>query len=185
MSRLAPPDPAQMTARQQEIHTAIASGPRGGVRGPLAQWLHRPDLADRAQMLGRYCRYDTLLAPRLSELAILVTARFWSAEFEWRIHKPIALAAGLDPATVDAIQNGAEPAFALEDEAAVYRFSSDLLSDRMVSDKVYSRTVAVLGEPAVVDLVGLLGYYGLISMSINVFEIDPPDGVRELTPGKM
>lgn len=177
MSRIVPPDFADLSDRQREVHEAIRSGPRGQVRGPLAVWLHRPELADRAQALGRYCRYDTLLPPRLSELAILTIARIWGSEFEWWSHKEIALKAGLSDAVVEAIRTNREPVFEKEDEALVSAFTRAVHLDRRVSDQLYSRTVAILGEEAVVDLVGILGYYALISITINVFDVDLPDGV--------
>jgi 4-carboxymuconolactone decarboxylase len=176
MTRLPPLDPDAFTPRQKEVYDAIASGPRGGVRGPLAVWLNRPELADRAQALGRYCRYDTSLSPRLSELAILATARVWMSEYEWAAHKPIALKAGIAPDIVEAIRTGGEPVFEQADQAIVYAFSVMLHTQRKITDEVYKRAVDILGKDAVVDLTGLLGYYTLISMTINVFEVPPPDG---------
>lgn len=179
--RLAPPDPASYDARQQEIHDAIASGPRGFVRGPLAIWLHRPELAANAQSLGRYCRYDSTLPPRLSELAILTIARIWGAEYEWYAHKPPALAAGLAPEIVEAIRTGADPAFVHEDEEIVHAFTRAAHIDRDVPDALYARAVVALGEDGVVDLVGILGYYSLISLTLNIFRVNPPsDAPREL-----
>ncbi len=181
MTRIAPPDLASLSPRQKEIHDAIASGPRGGVRGPLAIWLHRPELADKAQALGRYCRYESSLPPRLSELAIVVTARVWGSEFEWQAHKKIALEAGVSPAVVEAIRKGETPTFDAEDEAAVYHFALSLQRDRRVPQPLYDRAVANLGEAGVVDLTAILGYYALISMTINVFDIDPQNpNAREL-----
>ncbi|WP_417686613.1 carboxymuconolactone decarboxylase family protein [Roseibium sp.] len=177
MTRIAPLDLERLSDRQREVHDAIVSGPRGRVRGPLAVWLHRPDLADRAQALGRYCRYDSLLPPRLSELAILVTARVWMSEFEWAAHKPIALKAGLAPELVEALRVGDEPVIEKADEQVVYRFAKVLHTERRVSDDLYREAVEVLGQEAVVDLTGILGYYTLISMTINVFELPPPDGL--------
>ncbi|MBP0616883.1 carboxymuconolactone decarboxylase family protein [Jiella mangrovi] len=182
MARISPPDPQTMTARQREVHDAIASGPRGKVRGPLAVWLHRPELADAAQALGRYCRYDTLLEPRLSELAILTIARIWGSEFEWWAHKPIGLKAGLSEAVVETIRTNGEPVFERADEAIVHEFTRAVHTERKVSDDLYARAVSVLGEEAVVDLAGILGYYALISLTINVFDVDvpDPDAPREL-----
>jgi len=177
MTRIPDLEPDQMTDAQREVHDAIARGPRQGVRGPLAVWLHRPELARHAQALGRYCRYETSLPPRCSELAILVIARIWGSEYEWYAHKPIALAAGLDPAIVEAIRSHTAPAFADAAEAAIYAFVTELHRDRQVSDAVYAEAIAQLGEPGVIDLVGLAGYYSLISMTINVFQVAPPAGV--------
>ena len=175
--RLGPPDPASYSPEQAAVARAIASGPRGGVRGPLAVWLHRPELAGRAQALGEYCRYGSALDPRLSELAILVTAREWGSEYEWHAHKAHGLKAGLDPAVIEAIRVRAPPP-AMDDEArAVFDVSTALYRDRRLNDALYGRAAAVLGEARLVDLVGVLGYYALISMTINVFEVGLPDGV--------
>ncbi|HXC41373.1 MAG TPA: carboxymuconolactone decarboxylase family protein [Burkholderiales bacterium] len=176
MARLQPPAKEAMSAEQRAVHDAIAAGPRGAVYGPLAVWLHRPGLAGKAQELGRYCRYHSSLPPILSELAILVTARHWISPFEWHAHKAIALKAGLDPAIVEAIRTRQQPAFGDDKQAVVYAFARTLHAERKVPDDLYARAVAALGEGGVVDLVGILGYYTLISMTINVFEVDLPKG---------
>jgi 4-carboxymuconolactone decarboxylase len=173
MPRIALPDPAALSDRQQEVYDAIASGPRGDVYGPLAIWLHRPDLADRAQALGEYCRYHTSLAKSLSELAILATARAWGSEFEWQVHKDIALSVGVSPAIVEAIRTNQTPQFDKPEQALVYDFAMSVHRNRNVPRDLFDRAVALLGKDGVVDLTGLLGYYGLISMTINVFEVDP------------
>jgi 4-carboxymuconolactone decarboxylase len=181
--RIAPPDPAAYDARQAEIAAAIASGPRGAVYGPLAVWLRRPELAATAQALGAHCRYDTCLPARLSELAIITIARIWSAEFEWYAHKPVALAAGVAPETVEAIRTGRPPVFALDDERIVHAFTHAAHVDRQVPDALFAEARAVLGEDAVVDLVGILGYYSLISLTLNIFHVSPPDDhAPELPP---
>ncbi|HTI68071.1 MAG TPA: carboxymuconolactone decarboxylase family protein [Caulobacteraceae bacterium] len=161
------------------VWDTIAAGPRGSVRGPLNVWLHSPGLAQRAQELGAFCRYGSGLPPRLSELAILVTGAFWKAGFEWSTHAPIAAAAGIDPACIEAIRTGETPRFAQADEQAVYAFAHELLTRREVSDATYARAVEVLGQSNVVDLTGVLGYYGLISMTIKVFEVPLPEGEAE------
>jgi len=177
MKRIADLDPAGMTSQQRSVYDAIANGPRKGVRGPLAVWLHRPELAQNAQALGRYCRYETSLEPRRSELAILVIARIWGSEYEWYAHKPIALDAGVSPAVVEAIRTNAVPVFERADEAIIHTFLTELHRDRKVSDETYRGAVERLGEAGVIDLTGLAGYYTLISMTINVFQVSPPDGV--------
>lgn len=174
MTRIRELDPATLTVEQKTVYDAIASGPRGRVRGPLAVWLHRPKLADLAQALGEYCRYGTSLEKRLSELAILIMGRTWNAEFEWWAHKPIALKEGVSEAVVEAIRTGVTPVFDKEDELVVYDFLITLHKDRAIPDALYGRAVAVLGEERVVDLVGIAGYYSLISMTIQVFGIQPP-----------
>lgn len=169
--RLPTLDPANLTAEQKAIHDAIAAGPRGKVQGPLAVWLHSPGLADNAQRLGAFCRFGTSLEPRLSELAILVTGRVWSAQFEWAVHKPIALRAGLSEAVVEAIRNRSTPPFERDDERVVHDFARALHVDRKVPQALYDEAVATLGVTGVVDLVGILGYYTLISMTINAFNV--------------
>lgn len=176
--RLPTLDPAQLSPEQKAIHDAIAAGPRGRVQGPLAVWLHSPGLADNAQRLGAFCRFGTSLEPRLSELAILVTGRVWTAQFEWAVHKPIALKAGLSEAVVDAIRNRGTPPFERADERVVHDFARALHLDRKVPQALYDEAVATLGVTAVVELVGILGYYTLISMTINAFNV-PLEG--ELT----
>ena len=179
--RLTAPDPATYTPEQQAVADAIAAGPRGSVRGPLAVWLNRPGLAARAQDLGQYCRYDSSLEQRLSELAILVMARTYGAEFEWFAHKPIALKAGIPAEAVEAIRTGATPDFADPEESVVYRFARAALDTRQVPDDLYAEAEQVLGRDRVLDLVGVLGYYSLISLTLNIFRVSPPaDAPREL-----
>ena len=179
MPRLPELDPATLSPEGKRVHDAIASGPRGLVQGPLRVWLTSPGLADKAQALGAFCRYGTSLPTRLSELAILVTGAYWKAGFEWHVHAPIAIEAGLDTAAVETIRTGGAPHFEKADEAAVYGFAHELLATRRVSEGTYRKAVAELGERGTVDLVGVLGYYGLISMTINAFEVPVPEGSQE------
>ena len=177
MSRIPDLDLATLDSDQKRIHDAIASGPRGKVEGPLRVWLTSAELADKAQALGAFCRYGTSLPQRLSELAILVTGAWWRAGFEWHVHAPIGISAGLDAACVEQIRRGEEPALVKEDEKAIYAFSRELLTTRRVSDATYAAAERLFGRRGVVDLVGVLGYYGLISMTINAFEVPiPPPG---------
>lgn len=171
MARLQTIENKYMTERQKQIHDEIVSGPRGRVRGPLAIWLYRPELADRAQKLGQYCRYDTSLEPRLSELAILTTARIWDAAFEWQAHVPHALAGGLDSSIIDSLATDQTPNFTSEDEEIIYRVTREINITKQLSDNTYNQAVKILGVEATVDLIGLLGYYALISMTIKAFDI--------------
>jgi 4-carboxymuconolactone decarboxylase len=171
--------PEDLTRAQRKVHDAIVAGPRGKVVGPLRVWLTSPALAERAQELGAFCRFGTRLPPRLSELAILVTGAFWQAGFEWHAHAPIALKAGVAADAIEAIRTGKEPKFAQEDERAVYGFSRELWVRHRVSDTTYRRAAELLGNAGVVELVGILGYYGLISMTINAFEVPLPAGAAE------
>jgi 4-carboxymuconolactone decarboxylase len=164
---------AELTPEQRKVYEAIATGPRGVVRGPLRVWLHSPELADRAQSLGAFCRYSTSLPPRLSELAILTIGAFWKAGYEWNAHTPHALAAGIAPAVVEAIRKGEKPVFERADEAALFAFAAELLENRRISPETFATAKAELGSKAVVELVGVLGYYTLISMTIVAFEVPP------------
>jgi 4-carboxymuconolactone decarboxylase len=171
MARLQTIEKTDMTERQKQIYDEIVSGPRGQVRGPLSIWLYRPELADRAQRLGQYCRYDTSLEPRLSELAILTTARIWDAAFEWQAHVPHALAGGVDSSIIDSLSADQTPSFVSKDEEIVYAVTREINITRQLSDDTYNQVVKILGVEATVDLIGLLGYYALISMTINAFKI--------------
>ena len=182
MPRLPDIVPEELSPDQRRVYDAILSGPRGIVEGPLRVWINSPELADRAQALGAFCRYSTVLPPRLSELAIITTGAYWKAGFEWAVHAPIALKAGLDPEAVEAIRTGKTPRFEKADEAVVHAFAHELLHDRKVSDETYRRAEAELGSRALVDLVGILGYYGLISLTIVAFEVPRPEGAPEPFP---
>ncbi len=178
MSRLPDLRYEDMTADQKRIHDEIAAGPRGTVVGPLRVWLHSPELADRAQKLGAYARYRSSLPPALSELAILVTASHWRAEFEWFAHVGPARAAGIPEAVIEAIRTGAEPAFEDARSRAVYTVSRELHETRALSDGTYRHAEAALGRRGLVDLVGILGYYTLVAMTLNAFAVPTPDGSR-------
>lgn len=172
-------DETSLTPEQQKVFDAIRSGRRGLVEGPLRVWLQSPELATHAQALGAYCRYGTRLSPRLSELAILMVGAFWRAGFEWHVHAPIARKAGVIEEAIEAIRIGAKPELADDQERAVYAFAQELLTKRTLSDDTYRQTIGLLGVEATVDLVGVLGYYTLISMTINAFSVPVPAGAAE------
>ena len=174
MNRIPELVPESMSVHQRRVFDSVVSGPRGGVRGPIQIWLQNPGLAEHAQALGAYCRFGSSLPPRLSELAILLTAVFWRAGYEWRVHAPMALAGGLPEHVVEAIRTGQKPAYAGEDERVVERFALELLHGHAVSPATWDQAQATLGMHSVIDLVGILGYYGLISMTIKSFEIGVP-----------
>ena len=167
-------DEGALSADQKVIHDDIVNGPRGAVVGPLRVWLQSPGLAKQAQALGQYARYDSVLPQVLSELAILVTARYWSSGFEWSHHAPIAIEAGLSRDAVDAISKAKRYAFGDAEMQAVFDFAVELHLLKNVSDVTYDKALTLLGQQACVDLVGICGYYTLISMTINVFDV--PDG---------
>ncbi len=174
--RYTPPQADQFTDAQTLVADEITSGLRGEIPGPLNMWLRRPKLAHRAQKLGEYCRYETSMPGDLVEIAILCVARFWNSEFEWHAHKRIALEKGVSPGLIESIRGREKPHWETREQALVFEFSNSLLSDRNVADELYEETVAAFGIDSIVDLVGILGYYSFISMTINVFDVPLPDG---------
>ena len=166
-----------LTPAQRALLDSIRSGPRGSsttIRGPFAVFLHAPAFGELAQQLGGYCRFKTGVPPRLSEFAILVTARLWRAQYEWFAHVPQAERAGVKAQTIRDLHKGRVPKAAPKDERAIYDFIQELYKTRRVSDKTFARVHALLGDAATVELVGIFGYYVLISMILNVFRMSPP-----------
>jgi 4-carboxymuconolactone decarboxylase len=172
-------DETGLTSEQQAVFDRIRSGPRGVVEGPLRVWIQSPAFAERAQALGAFCRYGSRLPPRLSELAILIVGAHWRSGFEWHAHAPIAARAGVSALAIEAIRAGQTPELAQKDEQAVYAFSAELLNTKQVSDSTYAMAAALLGVEATVELVGILGYYTIISMTINAFRVTVPEGAHE------
>ena len=160
-----------LTEEQKEIHDAIVSGPRGHVVGPLRIWLNNPGLARSAQTVGEYARYGTSLSKGLSELAIITTGRVWSSSFEWEHHAPLAIEGGIDPENVNIISKGQRPNFTKVEEEAVFDFAAEANILKNVSDNTYNNLVNILNETAAIDIVGICGYYSLISMTLNVFKV--------------
>jgi 4-carboxymuconolactone decarboxylase len=169
--------PEQLTEAQTRVYQSIAAGPRGGVRGPFNALLRSPDLADRVQKVGEYLRFNTSLPARLNELAILVNARFWGSKYEWYAHRPLAEKAGLAPSIGEALAQNKRPETMQADETVVYEFCTALHTVHTVDDTLFDRAVAALGERGVMDLIGVSGYYTLVSMVLNVAEIPLPAGV--------
>jgi len=175
--RLLPLSKTDMSEAQRRVYDAIVAGPRGGVRGPFDALLRSPGLADRMQKLGACVRFETSLAPRLSELAILVTARHWGAQYEWYAHRRLAEQAGLAPEIADAIAAGRRPAALDPDEAAVYDFARELHETKNVGDAAWGAALERFGERGVIDLIGTCGYYTLVSMVLNATRHPLPEGV--------
>ncbi len=179
--RLAIPNEAQLSGAQRELMEKIRSGPRGKSvtpRGPFAVWLHAPEFGQLAQALGGHCRYKTGVPTRLSEFAILCTARLWRAQYEWFAHEPPALAAGVKPKTIQDLRAGRVPKSAAKDERAIYDFIQEIYKKRRVSDRTFMRVQGIIGDAATVELVGILGYYVMISMTLNVFQMLPPPDAK-------
>jgi 4-carboxymuconolactone decarboxylase len=177
--RLINPNEHKLNKAQKVLRDAIASGPRKEFRmvGPFAIFMHAPEYGIRAQELGGYVRLKTSVSPRLSELAILCTAKKWKAQFEWFAHAPIAEKVGVKASTIKSIKAGRRPVNAPTDERAIYDFVEELYTKRRVSDVTYRKVNKFLGDRGAVELVGILGYYSMIAMQLNVFRAPLPDGV--------
>ena len=166
--RFAPLTWEQLTPEQKTMVNDLLSGTRGSLGGPFNVTLRSPEMGNLAQKLGEYLRFRTAVPARLNEMAILLTAKWWSAQYEWSAHRPLAITAGLPASVADDIQAGRRPAARQADEAIVYDFHSELRERRRVSDATYKAAVDLLGERGVVDLVALMGYYDLVSMVLDV-----------------
>jgi len=176
MARIAPVDPSRLSPDQKRVYDAIASGPRGGVRGPFLALLHVPELADRIQNVGEYLRYNSSFPPRLSELAIIVTARANACQYEWYAHSKIAAKAGLPADIIEAIRLEREPVFTDEKDRLVYEYAFQLNRAKRVSDATYAAVTETFGVRGAVDLAGLVGYYGMIAATLNAHQVEIPAG---------
>jgi 4-carboxymuconolactone decarboxylase len=172
-----------MTPEQQAMAEHLLSGERGGMNGPFNVMLRSPEMGDLAQKLGAQLRFHTSIPNRLNEMAILMTARFWTSQYEWASHRRNALKAGLNPAVIDAIAAGKRPDSMKPDEEAIYNFSNELLNTRQVSDAAFKGVVDKFGERGAVDLTGVMGYYCIVSMMLNIDRYPLPEGDKpELKP---
>jgi 4-carboxymuconolactone decarboxylase len=178
--RLTKLEQSSLTAEQNALADSIKAGPRGQFRmsGPFAIYLHSPTFGELAQKLGGHLRFKTSVPPRLSEFAILCTAHHWKAQYEWFMHAPMAEKAGVKPETVRDIQAGRLPKKTPKDEQAIYAFVKELYSTKRVSTGAYNRVKKVLGEAGTVELVGILGYYAMVSMTLNTFQAPLPQGTK-------
>lgn len=173
----------EMTPPQRTLIEHLLSGERAGTGGPFNVLLRSPEMGDIAQQLGARVRYHSSLPARLNEMAILITARHWTAQYEWYAHKRLALQAGLRQPVVEAIAAGRRPPAMQTDEQALYDFATQLLETRQVADAAFDAAVASFGERGVVDLLCNLGYYQLVSMVLNVDRYPlPGDAKPELAP---
>ena len=176
MARLQEVDTQNLTPAQRKVHDAIAGGPRRAVRGPFLALLHAPELADRIQHLGELIRYDTTLGRKLSELAIITTARAARCQYEWHVHAKIAAESGLPAAAIEAIRTNREPQLADPKERLVYQFARELANSHRVADATYAAVTEAFGTLGAVELAGMVGYYSMIAATLNAHEINPPAG---------
>jgi len=174
IDRMPPLAPAAMNDAQRKAAEALAAGPRGGVKGPFIALLRSPELMDRLQKVGEYLRFQSSLEPRLSEFVMLVVSRHWTQQFEWAVHVPLALEAGVTRETIDRLADGARPEGMAADEALAYDFCDELLRTGGVSDRTYRKAVAKFDERSLMDLLGLIGYFTTVSIVMNVAHTPAP-----------
>ena len=172
-----------MTPEQKKMFESLIGGERRGASGPFNVLLRSPEMGDLAQKFGASMRFHSTIPPKLNELAIIITARHWTSHYEWYAHRRAAATAGLNEAIIQAIATGRRPTAMQPDEEAVYNFCTELLNNKQVSDQTFQAAKDKFGERGVVDLIGVTGYYNLVSMLLNVDRYPLPDGVQpELKP---
>jgi 4-carboxymuconolactone decarboxylase len=173
--------PGEMSEDQKQTYDESIAGKRGAPPPPMMAWLNSPEMARHATRLGGFLRFDTVFPAKLSEIAILVTARHWTAHYEWYAHKRLALKGGMDPEIIDAIRDRRTPRFDDPKGQMIYDVARSLHEGHGVAKPLYDDAVKLLGERGLVEIIGLCGYYTLVSMTLNTFEFDLPEGqVSEL-----
>jgi 4-carboxymuconolactone decarboxylase len=180
--RFAPIAMEAMTPEQRFIAQGLIDGPRGGIRGPFNALLRNPKLADRVRALGDSIRFENSLPADLREFTILLVARFWSARYEWHAHSKVATEAGVDPAVIEAIGRGTVPQGMTPDQALIYRFCTEMLDDKDVSDATYAQALARFGEPTLLDVLCTAGYFSFVSVILNTIRAPVPEGGVQLPP---
>lgn len=184
-------DRSRLSDEQRELWDGLADSRGGGVDlvdendhlvGPFNAWLHVPKIGRRLSSLGAHLRFKTSIERRLSEVAICTVGANWQSEFEFWAHAPMALEFGVDESVIVALRSGERPTFARDDDQIVYEVTRQLLQERRVDSATYDEAVTLLGEAGMVELVALIGYYCLISMLLNLFEVPLPPGEARSWP---
>lgn len=176
-----PPIPKdKMTEAQKKVFEEVTAGPRGagGAEGPFVPLLRSPELMDRLQRTGEYLRFHNTIGPKLTEFVILLTARQWTQQYEYDVHRVNGAKAGIKQETINAITDGRRPEGMTADEEIVYDFCAELRQNQSVSDATYARAVGKFGEQGVIDMTGLVGYYTTLAMVMNVARSPLPDGKK-------
>jgi 4-carboxymuconolactone decarboxylase len=168
--------PDGMSADQKSVYDEAVAGKRGSAPAPMMAWLNSPEMARHATRLGEQLRFNTMFPPKLSEIAILVTARHWTAHYEWWAHKRLALKGGLDEKFIDDIRDRRTPRFDDPKAQMIYDIAKSLHEGRGLEQGLYDEAIALLGERGLVEIIGLCGYYTMVSMTLNTFEFGLPDG---------
>ena len=187
MSRIPLVTKAAMNAEQRQVFDAMVNGPRKSAPvGPLAIAMHRPELAQAMSQLGLVLRFGSTFAPRLREFTILLTGRYWDCQFEWASHEGEAREAGLSDASIETLRaqgtNAGGSRFEAADEQAIHDYGIELLTKHFASDATYQRVLALFGVAGVVELTALIGYYGLVALTLNAAEFGVPEGMTPPLP---
>src|SRR5262245_59459728 len=173
----------EMTPEQKTMMEHLVAGERRGAGGPFNVLLRSPEMGDLAQQFGASMRFHSSLPRKLNEMAIIITARHWTAQYEWNAHRAAAAQAGLNEAIIQSIAAGKRPASLDADETIIYNFATELLTTKQVGDATFKAVKDKFGEKGVVDLIGVMGYYQLVSMLLNVDRYPLPNGAKpELLP---
>ena len=180
--RLPPLPLEELDPQQRAAADELIAGPRKAVVGPFIPLLRSPVLLTRVEKVGEYLRFHSALSPRVTEIATLIVARHWTQQFEWSTHVPKALAAGTQPETIASLREGMRPDHMDEEEACAHDFVIELLHHQGVSDLTYLRACERFGERGVVDLTGLIGYFAMVNMVLNMAHTphEPAEGVEPL-----
>lgn len=177
MARIQPLAQDELSAEQLNACREVQSGPRGKVPTPMTAWLRNAELARRGQKLGELLRFDTGLDAPLTEIAILTCARYWTSHHEWTAHKKLALQAGVPSGVIADIAAGRQPNFGDEKQEMIHKLSSTVLKTGKLAQPLYDEGKAMFGERCLVELTAILGYYCLVSLTLNVFELGLPENV--------
>ena len=173
--------PGEMNADQKQTYDESIAGKRGAPPAPMMAWLNSPEMARHATRLGGVLRFDTIFPAKLSEIAILVTARHWTSHYEWFAHKRLALKGGMDLKIIEDIRDRRTPTFDDPKGQMIYDVARSLHEGHGVAKPLYDEAVKLLGERGIVEIIGLCGYYTMVAMTLNTFEFELPDGeVSEL-----
>jgi 4-carboxymuconolactone decarboxylase len=172
--------PASYTPEQKQAAADFEAARKVPVFGPFEPLMHSPQVMNQARAMGDYLRYKSAIGTTLSELAILITAREWTQDYEWYVHQPIAIKAGIKPEIVSAIADGRRPEGMSDDEEIVYEFSTELHRTKRVSDRTFARAEKRFGKQGVVDLTGINAYYTLLAMQLNMAQYAVPKDAKKL-----
>ena len=176
MKRLTQLSYDKMSSDQKALHDEILSGPRTRIAGPMYAWFLNPSYGSLIQKVGAFCRYETSLEPRLSELAIIIVARHWDADVEWFSHTKIGLEKGISQDTIHAIEQKTRPNFERTDEELVFDITDSILKTKGLDDKLFNRAIEHMGKKTLLELTAIIGYYCNVAIQLNVFQIPTDTG---------